>query len=112
MGGTRGVGVDMAPRGLRGKLFLLFDKRRQPLVYMSLKLPFFGGVKDESTEGLFRQQTALHLTRSTYFHVPMKEGAQNLSDQSPKRLEKENLNDAALQFELSLALELRVVIWC
>lgn len=39
MGGTRGVGVDMAPRGLRGKLFLLFDKKRQPLVYMSLKLP-------------------------------------------------------------------------
>lgn len=73
MGGTRGVGVDMAPRGLRGKLFLLFDKRRQPLDYMSLKLSFGEGVfKDESTEGLFRPQTAPHLTRSTYFHVPMK----------------------------------------
>lgn len=71
MGGTRDVGVDMAPRGLRGKLFL-FDKRRQPLVYTSLKLSLGGGVKDESTEGLFRQQTAPHLTRSTYFHVPMK----------------------------------------
>lgn len=41
MGGTRDVGVDMAPRGLRGKLFL-FDKRRQPLVYTSLKLSLGG----------------------------------------------------------------------
>lgn len=39
MGGTRSVGVDMAPWGLRGKRFLLFDKTRQPPVNMSIKLP-------------------------------------------------------------------------
>lgn len=55
MGGTRGVGVDMAPRGLRGKLFLFFfDKRRQPLVYMSLELSLGeggGGSKTREPRG-------------------------------------------------------------
>lgn len=50
MGGTRDVGVDMAPRGLRGKLFL-FDKRRQPLVYTSLKLSLGGGSKTRAPRG-------------------------------------------------------------
>lgn len=42
MGGTRGVGVDMAPQGLRGKRFLLFDEKTTSGLHV-IKVVSWGG---------------------------------------------------------------------